>query len=65
VLIAVVAVAGHALYGNVEWKDGLLLSAPAVAGVVAGTAVQQRVSRRAISGTFAVLLVAVAIELIL
>jgi uncharacterized membrane protein YfcA len=65
VVIALVAVAAHALYGNVEWGEGLLLSAPAVAGVVAGTAVQQRISQRAISGTFAVLLVAVAIELIL
>lgn len=65
ILIAVLAVGLQALYGNVHWGDGLLLSIPAVAGVVAGTAVQQRIPQRAISGVFAVLLLALAIELIL
>jgi uncharacterized membrane protein YfcA len=65
ILIAVLAVALHAIYGNVDWEAGLLLSAPAVAGIVLGTAVQQRISQRAISAIFSVLLVAVAIELVL
>ena len=38
---------------------------PAVAGVVAGTALQQRLSGRAVSLLFAALLVAVAIELLI
>jgi uncharacterized protein len=52
-------------YGNVKVVKGLLLSIPAVAGVIAGTALQQRLPERAISLLFAALLVAVAVELIL
>ena len=44
---------------------GLLLSIPAVGGVVVGTAIQQRISQRAVSLLFAALLVAIAIELVL
>jgi uncharacterized membrane protein YfcA len=53
------------IYGNVKPVTGLLLSVPAVVGIVAGTALQQRLPERAISLLFAVLLVAVAVELIL
>lgn len=53
------------LYGNVHVVTGLLLSIPAIIGVVVGTAVQQRISQRAVSLLFAALLVAVAIELII
>jgi uncharacterized membrane protein YfcA len=52
------------LYGNVHLVTGLLLSIPAMVGVVLGTALQQRISQRAVSLLFAALLVAVAIELI-
>jgi uncharacterized membrane protein YfcA len=52
-------------YGNVEVVKGLLLSIPAVGGVVVGTAVQQRLPERAVSLLFALLLVIVAVELIL
>ncbi|HET6569913.1 MAG TPA: sulfite exporter TauE/SafE family protein [Solirubrobacterales bacterium] len=52
------------LYGNVHLATGLLLAIPAVLGVLAGTAIQQRISQRAVSLLFAALLVAVAIELI-
>jgi hypothetical protein len=52
------------LYGNVHVVTGLLLTIPAVLGVLAGTAIQQRISQRAVSLLFAALLVAVAIELI-
>jgi uncharacterized membrane protein YfcA len=52
------------LYGNVHVLTGLLLTIPAVVGVIAGTAIQQRIPQRAVSLLFAVLLVAVAIELI-
>ena len=59
------AVAGQALYGNVDVEAGLLLAVPAVVGVVAGTAVQQRLPQPHISLLFAALLVAVAVELII
>jgi uncharacterized membrane protein YfcA len=59
------AVAQGGIYGNVHVVTGLLLAIPAVVGVVMGTAIQQRIPQRAVSVLFAVLLVAVAIELIL
>lgn len=52
-------------YGNVHLLTGLLLALPAVVGVVLGTAIQQRIPQRAVSYLFALLLVAVAVELIL
>jgi len=65
ILIALIAVGAHGLYGNVRVADGLLLSLPAVAGVLVGTAAQQRLPERLISGAFAVLLTVVAVELII
>jgi uncharacterized membrane protein YfcA len=66
--IVIIAILAAALqgggYGNVHVEKGLLLSIPAVAGVVAGTALQQRLPQRAISVLFAFLLVGVAVELI-
>lgn len=58
------ALAQGGLYGNVHFVTGLLLSIPAMVGVVIGIAIQQRISQRAISLLFAGLLVAIAIELI-
>jgi uncharacterized protein len=63
-VIAVFAVATHGAYGNVDVAKGLLVGLPAVAGVLAGTALQQRVSDRTLSLMFSGLLVAVAIELL-
>ena len=63
--IAVFAAAAQAAYGNVDVADGLLVGLPAVGGVVAGTALQQRLSGRAISFMFALLLLAVAIVLLI
>ena len=63
-VIAVFAVATHGAYGNVDVAKGLLVGLPAVAGVLAGTALQQRISGRTISLMFSALLVAVAIELL-
>src|SRR5262245_43302992 len=60
VLIASVAAATHAGYGNVHVDDGLLVGVPAVGGVVAGTALQQRVPQRTISLLFAGLMVVTA-----
>jgi uncharacterized membrane protein YfcA len=52
-------------YGNVHLGSGLLLSIPAVVGVVLGTAIQQRIPQRAVSYLFAALLTGIAIELII
>ena len=65
IVIALLATAAQGgIYGNVHLATGLLLSAPAVTGVVLGTAVQQRISQRMVSFLFAALLLAVAVELI-
>ena len=63
-IIGALAAAAHAAYGNINLEDGLLVAAPAVAGVLAGTALQQRISERAVAGAFVVLLVASAAVLI-
>src|SRR5437763_11125060 len=59
-VIAALGVLVQGLHGNVHVADGLLVGLPAIAGVVAGAALQQRVSARAVSGGFALLLVASA-----
>jgi uncharacterized membrane protein YfcA len=64
VLIGAFAAAAHGLYGNVHVGKGLLVAAPAIAGVVAGTALQQRISERAVAAAFVVLLVASAALLV-
>src|SRR3954463_10591126 len=64
VVIAAVAVALQAFYGNVDTPNAALVGVPAIAGAFAGTALQQRISERFISLLFAALLVAIAIELI-
>ncbi len=57
VIIAALAAADHGVYGNVHVGKGLIVAAPALAGVLAGTALQQGVPQRAVSGAFALLLV--------
>jgi uncharacterized protein len=64
-LIAGTAAAIQGVYGNVHVEEGLLVGLPAVGGVLFGTWLQQRVPVRWISGLFAILLVATAIELII
>jgi uncharacterized membrane protein YfcA len=59
------AVAQGGIYGNVHVATGLLLTVPAIVGVVLGTAIQQRIPQKAVSYLFALLLTAIAIELIL
>jgi uncharacterized membrane protein YfcA len=59
------AAAQGGLHGNVHVVTGLLLTIPAVLGVVLGTAIQQRIPQRAVSYLFAALLVVIAIQLIL
>ena len=64
VIIAAVATAAHGAYGNVHLREGLLVGVPAVAGVLLGTELQQRISSRAISLVFAALLAAVAVAML-
>jgi uncharacterized membrane protein YfcA len=59
------AIAQGGIYGNVHVLTGLWLALPAIAGVLLGTAIQQRIPQRAVSYLFAALLVAIAVELIL
>jgi uncharacterized membrane protein YfcA len=63
-VIGVLAAAVHGLYGNVDLAKGLLVAAPAVGGVLAGTALQQRLSEKAVAGAFVVLLVVSAAVLV-
>ncbi len=64
VVIAAFATAGQGLYGNVDVPKGILVGVPALGGVVAGTALQQRLPERAVALLFAALLVATAVALI-
>ena len=64
VVIAALAVSLQAAYGNVDPANAALVGVPAIAGVVVGTAVQQRIPERVISLLFAALLIVIAVELI-
>jgi uncharacterized membrane protein YfcA len=64
VFIAGFAAAAQAGYGNVRALDGVLVGVPAVAGVLVGTRLQQRLQGRTIALLFAVVLVASAVELL-
>ncbi len=62
--IAVFGVLAQGAYGNVHVGEGLLIGVPAVGGVLAGTALQQRIPQRAVSGAFAVVLVVSGLALV-
>ncbi len=63
-VIAALAAGAHAVYGNVDPLLAGVVAVPAIGGILAGTALQQRISPRTLSGTFAVLLVASAVVLV-
>jgi uncharacterized membrane protein YfcA len=65
VFIAAFAAAVQGLYGNVDLRDAALVGVPAIAGVLLGTWLQQRLQARAISLAFALVLIASAVELVL
>ena len=46
-----------------QLEEGVLVGIPAVAGVLIGTELQQRISPKAISLTFAALLAVVAVDM--
>ena len=65
IVIGLFAAAAQAAYGNVDLWKGLLVAAPAIAGVAAGTALQQRLSEKAVAAAFVALLLASAAVLII
>jgi hypothetical protein len=65
IVIGGLAAGAQAMYGNVDVAKAALVGIPALGGVAAGAALQQRLPERLISGLFALLLVAIAVELIL
>ena len=65
VFIAAFAAAVQGLYGNVHVLDAILIGVPAIAGVLIGTWLQQRLRGNVITLMFAAVLVASAIELVL
>jgi uncharacterized membrane protein YfcA len=64
VVIAAVGTAIQAAYGNVHPLDALIVGTPAVAGVIIGTSLQQRIPERAVAFGFGVLLVLSAVLLV-
>jgi uncharacterized membrane protein YfcA len=64
IVIGALAAGFHALYGNVDLRLGLAVGVPGVLGVLAGTALQQRLSERTIAGAFVVLLIGSAAALV-
>lgn len=64
IVIGALAAGGQAAYGNVDLGMGVLIGVPAVGGVLAGAALQQRISERAVAAAFVVLMVASALVLI-
>ncbi len=63
VIMAAFGAIGQALYGNVDPLRAAIVGLPAVGGVIAGTALQQRIPERAVSLLFALLLFVIALEL--
>jgi hypothetical protein len=64
-ITALFGMAAFGALGEVSWADAVVVGLPAVAGVVAGTALQQRVSSRLLGGLLAAVLVAIAFRLLL
>lgn len=65
VVIAAMATILQGAYGNVDLLKGVLVGLPAVAGVLVGTWLQQRVPTQAIGLLFALVLVGAAVDLVL
>jgi uncharacterized membrane protein YfcA len=63
-VIAALGAGLQAIYGNVHPLEALIVGGPAIVGVTAGTALQQRVPERAVALSFAVLLVVSAVLLV-
>jgi uncharacterized membrane protein YfcA len=64
-VIAAMATIMQGALGNVELLKGVVVGVPAIGGVLLGTWAQQRVPTEIISLLFALLLIAVAVDLVL
>jgi uncharacterized protein len=62
-ITAVFGAAGFAALGEIAWAEAALVGFPALAGTVAGTWAQQRISSRLLVLLFAAFIVAVAVRL--
>ncbi len=65
IAIAAFAAIGQTLYGNVEFDRAALVGLPAVAGVIFGTGLQQRIDERSVTLLFSLLLLVTATKLAL
>ncbi|HEY6149262.1 MAG TPA: sulfite exporter TauE/SafE family protein [Gaiellaceae bacterium] len=63
-IISVVGAVTYAFHGELKPGAAALVGIPAVAGAVAGTALQQRLATRTLSFAFAVLLAAIGARLL-
>ena len=64
-LTALFGVASFSVLGEVEWRYAALIGIPAMAGTVAGTWAQQRISSRLLAVLMAAFLVAISVRLFL
>ena len=65
VITALFGAVSFGVLGEVSWPDAVVIGLPAVAGVLVGTSLQQRVSSRLLVALLGVLLIAIAIRLLL
>lgn len=63
-IISAVGVATHGVFGHVAWGRAILIGVPAVAGVIAGVALKNRLPVRALTLGFAVVLVLIAMTML-
>jgi uncharacterized protein len=63
-LTALFGVASFGILGEVSWADAVVVGLPAVAGVLVGTWLQQRVPSRLLVGLLSILLVLIAVRLL-
>lgn len=59
-LVALFAVGGNFIFGSVDVVKGVLIGLPAIAGVIFGTTIQQRIPDRVLAGMFAVFVLVIA-----
>ena len=64
VFIAAYAAGVQGIYGNVDLLDAALVGVPAVAGVLGGAWLAQKLPARAIALSFSIVLIASAVELV-
>ena len=63
-LISLVGAVTYSLHGEMKVEAAAVVGLPAVAGVIAGTSLQQRLATRTLSLAFAALLAAVGVRLL-